>query len=227
MAKKQKIGLKRRIFIYFLLFFSITFFVRVYKVSDISMNYALFDGDLVVVENFSIGIHFPSLFFYIDKHIWSNEEAIKRGDILAFRHPLDRRLYIKRCVALPKDVIFQHNKNLYLQIEGNSTKTLNYAQKFRLESVDINGSIWIKNPYQKCYPISHEPSIQAPKMLLEYPKEQIPPHHYFFMGDFRDDSTDSRFFGAVHYDYIYYRAVLLIQPFRDLERSIRANQSIF
>gem|GEM_PF-6814254 len=58
------------------------------------------DGDIVIVDNFSIGIHFPSYFFYMDRHLWANESKIKRGDILVFRHPLDNRLYIKRCVAI-------------------------------------------------------------------------------------------------------------------------------
>ncbi len=207
----------KRIFFWLGVLFIATIFVRTYKISDISMNYSLMDGDIVVVDNFSIGIHIPSYFFYIDKHIWSNEKAIKRGDILVFRHPLDKRLYIKRCVALPNDKIFQENKNFYLQIDSNSTKTFEYANRYELNLVKIDDKWWIKNPYMSIYPVNHDKRVIGPQMLLNYPQMKIPPHSYFFMGDFRDNSTDSRFFGPVPYDYIYYKVRFIIKPARDLE----------
>jgi signal peptidase I len=192
-------------------------FVRPYRVSDISMNYSLMDGDLVWVENFTAGIHVPSFFFYIDRHLWSHEVGIRRGEILAFRHPLDRRLYLKRCVALPGDRIFQKNKNLYLQIASDSERTRAYGERLHLPLKKREGEWWLENPYARIYDVVHDVRVVAPPELIDYPATTIPPHRYFMMGDYRDNSTDSRFFGPVPYDYIYYRVFAVWQHSRSLE----------
>ena len=203
--------------VWVVLFVILLSFVRPYRVSDISMNYSLMDGDLVWVENFTTGIHVPSWSFYIDRHLWNREEGIHRGDILAFRHPLDRRLYLKRCVALPGDRIFEEAKNLYLQIGGDSEATRRYAQKWRLVAVRKKGEWWLKNPYAHFYAVVHDPAVVGPKELIDFPVTRIPRHHYFFMGDYRDNSTDSRFFGPVPYDFIYYKVFFVWQRTRPMK----------
>ncbi len=191
--------------------------VRPYRVSDISMNDTLLDGDWIWVENLTAGIHVPSWGFYIDRHLMKREQGIHRGDLLAFRHPLDRRLYLKRCVALPGDRIFEKNKDLYLQIAGDSRRTKAYARALHLPLVRIGGEWWLKNPYAYYYNVMHDPEVVGPKELIEMPPMRIPPHRYFLMGDYRDNSTDSRFFGPVPYDYIYYRVFWIWHRPRDLE----------
>jgi signal peptidase I len=191
--------------------------VRPYRVSDISMNYSLMDGDLVWVENLTAGIHVPSFFFYIDRHLWSHESGIRRGDILAFRHPLDRRLYLKRCVALPGDRIMERAKHFYLQIASDSEKTKSFALRYHLPLSPVQHEWWLIDPYAAVYNVVHDPTIIGPRELIDYPVTVIPPHHYFMMGDYRDNSTDSRFFGAVPYRYIYYRVFMTWQPDRSLK----------
>lgn len=192
-------------------------FVRVYRVSEISMYYNLMEDDLVIVENISAGIHIPSWFFYSKGHIFSHEEGIHRGDIMAFKHSLDDRLYLKRVTALAGDSVFQKDKDFYLQIDTNETKTLKYAYKNNLEVDNINNEIWLKNPYHRVYHISHDDFVIGPQELIIYPKTRIPEHHYFFMGDYRDNSADSRFFGPVPYDQIYYKVHTMISSSRNLE----------
>ncbi|BBG65302.1 signal peptidase I [Hydrogenimonas sp.] len=194
-----------------------TAFVRPYEITDISMNYTLVEGDYAVVENISAGIHVPSWGFFIDSHIYSRPEGIGRGDLLAFRHPMERRLYLKRCVALPKDRLFLGDKNLYLQIESDSKATCRYAKKYGIETFFDEDGCWLKNPYEKFYDITHIDGVRGPKELIDYPKTVIPEKSYFFMGDFRDNSTDSRFFGPVPYDMIYYRVWFVIKKSRSLE----------
>jgi len=184
---------------------TLSVFVRPYRVSEISMNKTLTEGDLVWMENLTAGIHVPSYFFYIDRHLWAREEGIRRGDILAFRHPSERRLYLKRCVALPGDRIFQRRKHFYLQIASDDDATLRYAEKYGLPTVSVGGKRWLKDPYRHLYPVVHDPGVVGPGELIDYPETVIPEHRFFMMGDYRDDSTDSRFFGPVPYDRIYYR----------------------
>ncbi len=196
------------------IFFS---FFRIYCVSEISMDYGLVEGDYVIVDNYSAGIHFPSWGFYVDRHLYNHEAGIGRGDLLAFRHPLDRRLYLKRCVALPGDTLFQTGKHLYLQLESNSTRTEIFARKNGLKYVRKDDGVWLVDPYVHFYGVSHDRRVVGPAMLLTYPRTTIPPHHYFMMGDLRDNSTDSRFFGPVPYDNIYYKVRWIIKKTRSMD----------
>jgi len=191
--------------------------VRPYRITEISLNYSLMEGDIVWAENLTAGIHVPSFFFYIDRHLWEREEGIGRGDLLVFRHPLDRRLYIKRCVALPGDRVMQRDKHLYLQISADSQQTLEYGRRLKLPLKRLKGMWWLEDPYTSRYKVTHVPEVTGPLELIDYPDTLIPPHHYFMMGDFRDNSTDSRFFGPVPYRYIYYRIFSIWKKSRDLE----------
>lgn len=102
---------------------------------------ALMDGDYVIVENVSAGIHVPSFFGYINAHLYDHPTGIKRGDILVFKHPLDERLYIKRCAALPGDSVMQWNKIFYLQIGSDENLTRRYAMKYSLKIATVEGQL--------------------------------------------------------------------------------------
>ena len=210
----------------FLIFAGMILFLslfRVYGVSEISMDYSLIEGDYVLVDNYSAGVHVPSWGFYIDHHLFPYEAGIHRGDLLAFRHPLDRRLYLKRCVALPGDTLFQADKHLYLQLETNSTRTETFAREHGLESVRRDDGVWLVDSYAHYYGVSHDRRVVGPPILLTYPRTTIPPHHYFMMGDLRDNSTDSRFFGPVPYDNIYYKVRWIIKKARSMDTLSRVN----
>ncbi|MDM5262949.1 signal peptidase I [Sulfurovum sp. XTW-4] len=201
------------------LFLTILFsFIRIYQVEDISMHPALIDGDYVIVENISAGVQIPSFFGYFDKHIYEHPQGISRGDILVFKHPIDNRLYIKRCVALPGDSVMQKNKIFYLQIATDENLTRQYAKKHLLKTIQLDGEIWIQAPYATYYTITHFDNIVGPKFLFTYPKTKITDKHYFMLGDLRDNSTDSRFFHAVAYDAIYYKLWLRIEASRNIDK---------
>jgi signal peptidase I len=176
------------------------------------------DGDIVIVENFSAGMHVPSFFFYLNKHLLSHEKGINRGDIMAFKHPLDERLYLKRVVALPGDKIFQEDKIFYLQIGADQQKTVEFAKKYHIKLAQKFQEYWLESPYTYFYKITHSDLVIGPKELIDYPMTVIPEHQYFFMGDLRDNSTDSRYFGPVKYQNIYYKVWFILRKSYTLEK---------
>lgn len=158
-----------------------------------------------------------------------NGEGPKREDIVVFRYPKDTSLhYVKRCVAVGGDEILYQDKALYLRPhEGDTYIKENFAHE---KIVSLAGKLWVKNPYMDKYPgIQYTQNIDLfvemmkhlsinnlamrPVNIEELPKRldgvgfnafytKVPENEYFMMGDNRDKSNDSRFWGAVKYRHI-------------------------
>jgi signal peptidase I len=168
-------------------------FLRIYEIDGTSMNYGLVEGDIVVCST----------------HIGT----IRRGDMLVVRHPLDPygRLYIKRVAALPGDSWFQKRRRFYLQLESNSALTLRYALRYDLHAQKTPYGYFLEEPYAKYYGIVHNRNLTVPSFLSDSDIQRIKPEHYLMLGDYRDNSADSRFFGAVPRDWIFSKVILVIK----------------
>jgi signal peptidase I len=130
----------------------------------------------------------------------------KRGDIVIFRPPHNtKQHFVKRCVALPGDELFLVEKDLYLHhYEGDAWIKEHFSAE---ELVVFAGKLWVKNPYTKAHPgIHHDAKIindgRHPQPIFNFAPIIVSEDHYFMMGDNRDHSNDSRFWGAVPYENI-------------------------
>ncbi|MBU1666794.1 signal peptidase I [bacterium] len=154
----------------------------------------------------------------------------EREDIVIFLYPLDGKThFVKRCVAKGGDEIIYTNKHLYLHFsEGDAYIKETYpAEKIK----EFRGKLWVDNPYMSKYPgIQYTPERQSAFVNLTqrpndmsaiYVKElgpvlyesrsgtpmnafykKVEKDHYYMMGDNRDNSSDSRFWGSVPYKLI-------------------------
>ncbi|HIE34891.1 MAG TPA: signal peptidase I, partial [Campylobacterales bacterium] len=130
----------------------------------------------------------------------------KRGDIVIFRYPINEKIhYVKRCVAVGGDYLFVYNKDLYLHPhEGDEFIKQNYPKE---NIVNIDGILWVKNPYRKNHPgIHNDPEViddgRYPQEIFNFGPIVVPKGEFFMMGDNRDHSNDSRFWGSVPYRLI-------------------------
>jgi len=173
----------------------------------------------------------------------------ERGDIVIFLYPRDGKThYVKRCVAKGGDEIVYQDKHMYIHFaEGDEYIKQNYKpeqiKKFR-------GKLWVDNPYREKYPgVQYEPEgesafvnlIHRPNdMTAIFVKElegavyqnnagkkvnafykKIEDDEFYMVGDNRDNSADSRFWGAVHYRYIIGQPWFIYFSWDNTKKSIR------
>jgi len=181
--------------------------LRIYKIDGTSMNYGLVEGDYVLA--------------------YRQFGSIERGDMLVIKHPLDPqgRLYIKRCAALPGDRFFEKNRIFYLQIDGDSEKTKALALNHDLEAVDTKEGFFLKEPYGKYYGIVHNRRLTVPVVLTSLPVTTVQDDHYYMLGDYRDNSADSRFFGAVPRAWVFSKIIWVLKKPRDWKTLINIKEA--
>jgi signal peptidase I len=197
---------KAHFFFLFVLLAILFYTLRFYKLEGTSMNYGLVEGDFVLTYR-----------------LFKN---IERGDLLVMKHPEDpkNRLYIKRCAALPGDRFFQKARSFYLQIGGDSNLTQKLAETHDLELAKTQDGYFIKDPYVKYYGAVHNWRLTVPKVLTNLPLTTVQEGHYLMLGDYRDNSADSRFFGAVPRNWISSKAIYIFKRPRTWEMLINIKE---
>ena len=188
----------------------IFFVAQAFIIPTGSMRSTLLVGDGLFGKKFSYGIPIPRIPWLEvpvwpdlddDGHLFSGSKP-QRGDIVIFRYPYDDRVhYVKRNVAVGGDLLLLRNKILYIRpSEGDGYIKANWDREHREE---INGLLWAKHPYKDKYPgINYDQDARLPEAVVNFGPIRVPEGEYFMMGDNRDHSSDSRFWGTVPYKHI-------------------------
>lgn len=165
-----------------------SFIVEPFRIPSASMMPTLLIGDFILVNKFDYGIRLP----VINSKIVEMGEP-ERGDIAVFRYPKEPDTpYIKRIVGLAGDRINYRNKQLYINGNLAEQKTLSRYQ-IAGAGKDMNGSIL---RLEDLMGLKHHILIDPDRPGFEV-DTVVPEGHYFAVGDNRDHSSDSRFWGFV------------------------------
>ena len=171
-----------------------------------SMNPTILEGDLIYVNKIAYDLRFPLTLHRLAK--WSNPQ---RGDIVVCFSPDDGTRLVKRVIGQPGDTIELRNNTLFLngepagytKIDSKDIKDLsgNLKGKYIFAMEDLDGI---------SHPIMSIPSITA---IRSFGPVAVPKNKYFVMGDNRDNSRDSRYFGFVERKSIIGKAKGVITSF--------------
>ncbi len=163
-----------------------TYLVQAFKIPSGSMEDTLLIGDHLLVNKFIYGTKFP----FTEKWILPVREP-KRGDVIVFEYPEDtknpaltfwqRKDFIKRVIGVPGDRIKMVDQVVYVNDQ----------------------------PYRIPQEIHKGAAGYGPPEIYNFPERVVPPGQYFCMGDNRDRSHDSRFWGFVPKDNIKGLAFIL------------------
>ncbi len=202
-----------------------SFLFEPFKIPSGSMVPTLLVGDLILVNKYEYGLRLPVL----NTKIVANHDP-KRGDVVVFRYPVDPRIdYIKRVVGVPGDEVAYLNQQLTIngkpvdsKAEGDyyDEDSMRYAPRFSETMGGVEHHILVDTKRQAYY--GPDPKTFAHSEACRYSAEgvvcKVPAGNYFMMGDNRDNSQDSRFWGFVPDRNIVGRAFLVWMNFGNLRR---------
>lgn len=196
-----------------------SFLYEPFQIPSGSMMPTLLVGDFILVEKFTYGLKDP-----VARNKFVDIGAPDRGDIVVFKYPLNQNLdYIKRVVGLPGDTIVYRNKEIYLKPACDSQPC---PQMQKVEQAFIGPGKFLGHGlkplahYQETLgSVEHEiftdPVVaNDPRRYYQQPGTArdewiVPEDHYFVMGDNRDNSEDSRYWGFVSDDNLVGKAVAI------------------
>jgi signal peptidase I len=201
-----------------------SFLFEPFKIPSGSMIPTLRVGDLILVNKFHYGVRLP----VFNTKLMENHTP-QRGDVMVFRYPPQPSLdYIKRVIGVPGDEVAYLNKQLTVngkpvprvaQPEFFDSETMRYARQFR-ETLDARSYNTLNDDDRPAFiqGTTEFPFSNGCKYTVEGVTCKVPQGHYFMMGDNRDNSLDSRYWGFVPEANIVGKAFFVWMNFGDLGR---------
>ncbi|TCP17992.1 signal peptidase I [Simplicispira metamorpha] len=201
-----------------------SFLFEPFKIPSGSMIPTLLVGDLILVNKFTYGVRLPVIHTKL-----TEGNAPQRGDVMVFRYPPQPNMdYIKRVVGVPGDEVAYLNKRL--SVNGQPVPTtavpdffdegaMRYFKQYE-EQLGAQPHRLLNNPEAPAF--VQGASDFAYRDHCRYSVEgvvcKVPSGHYFMMGDNRDNSLDSRYWGFVPDANIVGKAFFVWMNFGDLKR---------
>ena len=168
-----------------------------------SMKPTILEGDRVFVNKLAYDLKVPFTTWHLAQ--WNNPT---RGDIVVFFSPADGMRLVKRVIGLPGDRIELRNDGVFvngepLKYETLSPKIINELPTAEQPHHQFASEDLAAHPH----PVMATPNLRAPR---DFGPVTVPAGQYFMMGDNRDNSYDSRFYGCVTRDRIVGRATSVV-----------------
>jgi signal peptidase I len=194
--------------------FVITFVVQAFQIPSESMENTLLVGDYLLVDKLCYGGR------GMGDHIMPYQK-ISRGDVIVFHYPVDpKQHFVKRVIGVPGDRLRMVNKTVYI---NGKPLTEPYVRFLEPPS----------NLFRDNFPRTDMPIIYGMegkwwlemRKLVEDGELIIPEGHYFVMGDNRDDSQDSRYWGFVPRENIIGRPLLIYWSIKTLDQDVPSGKA--
>jgi signal peptidase I len=171
-----------------------------------SMKPTILEGDRVFVNKLAYDLKVPFTTWHVAE--WSHP---KRGDIVVFFSPHDGQRLVKRVIGLPGDTVELRNNVLVLNGEPVDYGPIAEELLRDVEAGDLAKQVFAAEQLSgKSHAVAAIPNVQA---LRNYGPFRVPEGRYFMMGDNRDNSFDSRYYGAVDRKQIVGRATSIVISF--------------
>lgn len=195
--------------VFFIVLLVRSFLIEPFRIPSGSLEPTLLVGDFVAVNKFSYGLRLPVL----EKEIVSFKHP-KTADVVVFRWPPDPSFdYIKRVIGTPGDRVSYRNK--VLTINGKEMK-----QRFVSYTTDQSSGKPVSLYREDLNGVEHDIFIRTDVPAVDF-DVVVPEGQYFMMGDNRDDSADSRYWGFVSNEYLRGRAFAVWMSWNSSDYGVR------
>ena len=212
-----------------IVFFLRSFLVEPFRIPSGSMIPSLKVGDFILVNKYTWGIRLP-----VANHKIMDVNQPQRGDVMVFRYPVDPSLdYIKRIIGLPGDKIeYTADKRLRINDQPIPMEFEREYDYIKPGLNTVNAKLYREQLGTHRHSVLVQPDDPPVRAEQVSPFQHrtncdyndrgfvcvVPPGHFFTMGDNRDDSTDSRYWGFVPERHIVGKAFFVWMNFSDFGR---------